>query len=334
MPKQYEYFHGEKHYVTEQQHLESQEARKELARDALHQDFPQKSLFGHSFDQRVLSCMVHACRGMYDIEAQHGSGSRVHENDWREIGDAQFAINDVSNERAAHGKRWNKHKHGGEHHHDEEEAFQPVIRYKTVMASSQPEDEGEEDEGEEAEQGKLNGAPTTSSKKRKPFEQTLRDLICKHYFEGDANAFAKIVAKSWSERTDDEVCATIKSLQNNMQWECNDYAYNGIEHNVKMANQIFDIVSSEIEHQHYLAWHQFKSHSEHIRHLANRQMNDSNYVVATDTLLMPHFTDDLTKKQPPLQTLQHAANALMPSKRVQCEQHDRCHLGDNTPPKL
>eukprot|EP01084_Bolivina_argentea_P038733 71627_1 len=106
MPKNYEYFAEDASYIDEEHRIESIHNTQQLRQSAIHQEYPNKSLMGHSFDQRTLSCFVHECDGMYDIEHE------VDGNDWRKIGK----------------------KKSGAKKEEEEEMIEPVIRYKALDA--------------------------------------------------------------------------------------------------------------------------------------------------------------------------------------------------------
>merc|ERR1712228_200967 len=80
MPKNYEYFRSDDAFVIEEHKIEKNENCKYLRSDAVHQNYPNKSLQSHSFDQRTLSIIVHECNVMYNIEQDKD------ENYWNKIG--------------------------------------------------------------------------------------------------------------------------------------------------------------------------------------------------------------------------------------------------------
>eukprot|EP01084_Bolivina_argentea_P142407 250188_1 len=206
MPKHYEYFLDKKCYIDEELNIESHINNKYLKQRALYKHYPSQSLYAHSFDQRILSSIVHECDGLSHMEFE------IDENKWKEIGSKKVIEEGRQNYETLKTKK-NKSKQDFEklqnHPYRPVEMIEPVVKYVTSIRNN-------------------------NMRRRMTFEKALRNEICKYVYDGDWNEINKIVNMSWNKRQDDECCTVIKSLDGVLERMCYDKQLNHIDTNVKI----------------------------------------------------------------------------------------------------
>ena len=302
MPVLYESFRAEKSYLDEQRAIENAENITKLQSEALHHNqFPKKSLMGHSFDQRSLSCIVSGAGGMWSFEREDLDANR-----WDKVGKAADSTASKSNDKKWKSKSKGKsnQKMNGNLSKKQEGVCNEKNGGGTVGGgSNNPGDtathsngigvgyddnrehkghpDGDEEDDDDDDDGNDDDNMIEPIVRYRPmemraevitFEESIRRQVCRHFFHSDRAQVEEIVAMPWQERQDDECCAVIKSLQDAMQQKCYEDAPNDIETNVEIANEIIGIVEDQRERNldDFETLRQFDEHlsvirKEHIR---------------------------------------------------------------------
>ena len=216
---------------------------------------------------------------MYDIEALDGS---VHENYWTDIGKIfEFPIHDI-NATETDTKNVKRAKSMALKRYNVDDMIEPDVKYKVFDPNNE------------------------QCMKSVPFHQALEQEINKTLFKGkelwtkkSKNKIKEIKKLKWNQRTDDEVCATIKSLQNAMEVQVHNNCDHEIEEHVMMAQKLQECVSVGNSNRNFESYQGAKRYIETIDNVHRDSLQDGentpfaiDHTRMVDTTWIPWFMEN------------------------------------------